>query len=92
MLISNCPNCNDENIEISYNPITKRHTLTCYNCNKYYKIAEQEIHIECPECQGKDIRYEKLEIICRKCGLVLSSVPPSYVADLKVKFDWGLIL
>ncbi|OQD59024.1 hypothetical protein MBBAR_6c01340 [Methanobrevibacter arboriphilus JCM 13429 = DSM 1125] len=91
MIINKCPECNGKNIEISYNHMIKRYTLTCFNCNKYYKIGEQN-NICCPECNGKDICYEKLEIICKKCGLVLSSVPPSYVANFKVVFDWGIKL
>lgn len=92
MLITKCPNCSCEKIEVSYNHIIKRYTLTCYNCNKYYKIKKQNINICCPECNGNDIRYEEFEVICGECGLVLRSYPPSYVADIKIIFDWGILL
>lgn len=92
MQINNCPHCNDDDIEITYNPILKVHTLTCYNCNKYTKINPKQVDIECPECESKDIRYDELDISCGECGLVLSSVPPSYVADTKIIFDWGFKL
>jgi Zn finger protein HypA/HybF involved in hydrogenase expression len=92
MKLNNCPHCNDTDIEISFNHKLKIHTLTCYNCNKYYKITPKQADLKCPECKSKNILFEENKTVCEECGLVLSSVPPVYVGDTKIVFDWGLLL
>jgi transcription initiation factor TFIIIB Brf1 subunit/transcription initiation factor TFIIB len=92
MTLTNCPHCNDTDIEISFNHKLKRHTLTCFNCNTYTKIIPKQGDIKCPECESKDIRFEEDETVCGECGLQLSGVPPIYVNGRKIVYDWGLKL
>lgn len=93
MKIEICPDCNSENIEITYNPKLNKYTLNCFDCYKYYKITEDsQKKIRCPECESENIIFEEDEIYCLDCGLVLSGLPPVYVAGLKILYDWGLIL
>lgn len=89
--IKKCPNCNDENIEISYNNTLRRFTLTCYNCDKYYTIFPKQADLKCPECESRNIVHDDYESYCCDCGLVLSATI-NYVAGFKIKLDWGLIL
>ncbi len=91
MPILKCPYCDDEDIEISYNPKLRQYTLTCFNCDNYIKINARQADLKCPECESRDIRHDDLETVCGECGMVLSATS-NYVGGFKIVLDWGLIL
>lgn len=91
MSILNCPCCDDDDIEISYNHKLRKYTLTCFNCDSFIKITKKQADFKCPECESRNIVHDDCESYCRDCGMVLSATI-SYVAGFKIKLDWGLIL
>jgi len=92
MSLQSCPNCDSEDVEIHFNHKRRIHTLTCYACNKYYKINYTILTPQCPECDSKNIIFEDQEIFCLDCGLVLSAKPPSYVANKEIIYPWGVMI
>lgn len=88
--ITNCPICKEENISIKYDYRKMQFILYCNSCDNIFYLLKK-VKIECPECEGKDIRFEEDETICRNCGIVLSDTT-CYVGGFKIILDWGLNL
>lgn len=88
--ITNCPVCKDENITLHYDNRRMQFTLYCTSCDKIYYLSKK-VKLECPNCQGKDIRFDEDTTTCGECGMVLSATS-NYVAGFRIKLDWGLIL